>query len=139
MSYYDDMADALARVRGSAGSKEQRFASAHLLYAMLHYECVELCRALKKQDFEVSLFESVSDFSLRMNGTRVTIGRFSGQSELRAEFYGFDSRLIEPAQTTIRQEISALSREELAVAVASVVAKIDALWRAEFALRYGAP
>ena len=139
MSKYDEFASALARIRGeTGGTREQCCASACLVAALFHYELTEFARALKREDFEAMVYEDVASISLRLNGARVTLQRFSGQSEIKLDFYGFDSHVVPPDQCEQRHEVKAMSREEAISAMDASMRAIEALWRQELAVRKGA-
>jgi hypothetical protein len=138
MSTYDDFAASLSRMRGDAGgTKEQCIATAGLVAALFHCELVEFGRSLRKEEFEALVYEDVSSVHLRFNGARFSLQRFSGQNEIKFEFYGFDSRVIPPGQCEQRQEFRAMSNEEAIAAVHRSMHALEALWRRELAIRLG--
>jgi len=137
MGAYDKLAAELASLMSefSGGPKDERLASAGLLYASLHYECVQVVRSLRREGIEATVYEDVSSFSMRINGTRITVQRFSSQSEVAFDFYGFDTRLIPAVLGTVRHEVPALSRQEIEQTSAKVGRAICGLWEAEVRYR----
>ena len=136
---YDDLATELAALRRDAGgTRDEKIATAHALYGLLHYHVVQLARALKREDFDVSVYESTTRITLRLNGKSITVERFSDQSQVTFDFYGFDDRVLGPELRTQRCDVTALPLDEVAARAEQTVVTIGALWRADhFARRTG--
>jgi hypothetical protein len=133
---YEDIVEGLGALQSKIGSPEQRCATAHLALAMFHYEFVVLARALKAKGYEVSVYEDASEVRIRLNGTSVTVGRFSVQSELRIEFLGFDPRVVPQEARLQRTETGLLTVDEVRVLVEKSVRAIGASWQHELSLRH---
>ena len=133
---YDRLAAAPAKLRGANGGTEaQRIATAGLAYALIHHELVELARALRREDFEATVFENITYVAFRFNGTSVQVGRFSNQAELRLSFRGFDGRVMAHENREQRHDVAGMSVDETRVAASETVAAIGDIIRREVALR----
>lgn len=92
MMTFDQVAAALAQEHtNSGGTDAQKAAAASLWFGLLHYELVELARALRRRDVEASVHPVTLGFALRVgrDELEVTRGGAHRPDTIRFEWRGF--------------------------------------------------
>ena len=132
MSHYEDLAREFAKLIGaSGGTRQQREASAALVYGLIVYHLRELVDALRREGIEARLSERPATVNIACEGCQVEISRRHGQNELRMTLYGFASVLTEHQDQ--RYVIGRLSVEEAQQHAVAGVRGIDGLFKQEHA------
>lgn len=133
MNPYQDLLDGLESLRqNQGGSREERIATAALVYALFHRALVNLKRDLRRRDFDAEVYEDAVYVSLRVQGRTVKVSRLSGQNRVAVELLGF-ANVRGPGRTDF--ELSALPDEVCAAEVEKTILAISKLLLQDMAQR----
>lgn len=129
---YQELAVGISRLHSTGdGQRDERIATASLVYAMFHREFVRARRQLRRNDVDdVDVHEDAVYVRLRVGGRSFKVTRLSGQCEICTEVYGFTKRVEDT-----RVNVPALSDAEAHAHVTRAVDGFLAMVREDIAKR----